>query len=711
MTLYTLKIPAYTFALTDVESRYIDNKRFTMRDIGKLEKRIERLEYFTSLNILEKETAATDITGDNSRDSLFNSTGSRFKNGILVDPFAGHSIGDVTLDDYNASVHFSTKQLRPPFYYDNFRFTYDSSTSNNTVKTGDLITLPYTEVVLNEQPYATRVERVTPVLTSHWLGHIELSPSGDEWFEAELAPELIVNVEGNYDAVMEANRDSIGTVWNAWQTQWSGVVSSSSNSWVSGSREITRNIQTVRTDQTRTGIRTDVVEQIDLESQGTRVIAQAMIPFCRQNGIIFEGSNFLPNTQLYLFFYRKDVNSYTTPSEGFSTSDASLIMGDALISSPSGKIEGTFQIPDPKEVGNPIFRCGEISFRLTASPNNITSHDPVTAGETTYFAKGILETEQETIIATRNAVVVRTDMNDATSIFSNIVDQNERQLPFGGNNNGRFSGQASFADGDDGDGDGDGGDGGDGGDADDGGDPLAQTFMVSEPGGAFLTSCDFFFQQKDDSIPITCEIRNVVNGYPGPKIMPFGRVVLEPSEVSVSEDGQTATKFTFKSPVYVQEGFEYCLCLLTQVPTWKVWIARMGETELQSTLIETAVGGTATEASNILYGKRTVSDQPDIGVMFKSHNNRTWAPSLMEDIKFTLRRARFTTTTGNVPLQNRHMPFWHSATSVKVLEENPVEFLDGSTTVQFKHKDHHMYSTLNNTSISRIASGLSLIHI
>ena len=34
----------------------IDNKRFTMRDIGKLEKRIERLEYFTSLNILEKET-------------------------------------------------------------------------------------------------------------------------------------------------------------------------------------------------------------------------------------------------------------------------------------------------------------------------------------------------------------------------------------------------------------------------------------------------------------------------------------------------------------------------------------------------------------------------------------------------------------------------------------------------------------------------------
>ena len=70
MTLYTLKIPAYTFALTDIETRYIDNKRFTMRDIGKLEKRIERLEYYTSLNFLEKETASRSITSDSAKDTL-----------------------------------------------------------------------------------------------------------------------------------------------------------------------------------------------------------------------------------------------------------------------------------------------------------------------------------------------------------------------------------------------------------------------------------------------------------------------------------------------------------------------------------------------------------------------------------------------------------------------------------------------------------------
>ena len=34
MTLYNLDIPAYTFNSSDVDTQYIDNRRFTMRDIG-----------------------------------------------------------------------------------------------------------------------------------------------------------------------------------------------------------------------------------------------------------------------------------------------------------------------------------------------------------------------------------------------------------------------------------------------------------------------------------------------------------------------------------------------------------------------------------------------------------------------------------------------------------------------------------------------------
>ena len=79
----------------------------------------------------------------------------------------------------------------------------------------------------------------------------------------------------------------------------------------------------------------------------------------------------------------------------------------------------------------------------------------------------------------------------------------------------------------------------------------------------------------------------------------------------------------------------------------------MGETEIQSTLATSGVGGTATATSNALFAERTVSEQPGVGVMFKSHNGRTWAASLMEDVKFRLNRCQFTANTGEVPLVNK----------------------------------------------------------
>ena len=47
-----------------------------------------------------------------------------------------------------------------------------------------------------------------------------------------------------------------------------------------------------------TRIITSVVEKIDSESVGTKVISTAMIPFIRASNINFEGFDFLPNTQV-----------------------------------------------------------------------------------------------------------------------------------------------------------------------------------------------------------------------------------------------------------------------------------------------------------------------------------------------------------------------------------------------------------------------------
>ena len=52
MLLYYLKLPAYTFNTSDVTVIPIDNRRYTMRDIGLLNRRIENLEYYTQIIIV-----------------------------------------------------------------------------------------------------------------------------------------------------------------------------------------------------------------------------------------------------------------------------------------------------------------------------------------------------------------------------------------------------------------------------------------------------------------------------------------------------------------------------------------------------------------------------------------------------------------------------------------------------------------------------------
>ena len=53
-------------------------------------------------------------------------------------------------------------------------------------------------------------------------------------------------------------------------------------------------------------------------------------------------------------------------------------------------------------------------------------------------------------------------------------------------------------------------------------DPLAQTFLIDDEGGVFLTSIDIFFSTKDAAIPVTVQVRNVVNSYPGENITILG---------------------------------------------------------------------------------------------------------------------------------------------------------------------------------------------
>jgi hypothetical protein len=669
MKLATVVLPAYTFKPSDVRIVREKNQRFTMRDIGELERRIDNVEYYTALSLLERDAASFEITDANGL--------SRFKSGFVVDNFSGFKLSDTQHKDFECSIDMQKGHLRPKsitkglFLEENIS-TDAARTSVGYQKTGDLITLPYTEEAHITQPYASRVEKVTPYLTHSWVGIISLSPDSDEWFETEVAPELIINVDGNFSAVTSANENQLGTVWNAWETQWSGsstrIISSG------GEQDATTLRTTTTTQESRSGVRTEVVENVDRESLGLRVINRAVIPILRSRTITFIGNNFRPNTRLYVFFDKTDVGLHITPASSTYSDASTPIAGingttNTLISDPSGKVEGTFLIPDPKVQGNIQFKTGELQFRLTSSSKNLSGSDAsidgnatadtiadslTTAGQAIFFSQGILETSQESIIATRNATITQTKINQERSTSSS-----------------RLSWLPPIQD------PGDSGDGG-------GGDPLSQTFTVQgeNPGdGKFITSIDVFFSEKDDTLPVIMEIRNTVNGYPGAKILPFGRVVKAPADVNLSDTGATATTFTFDSPVYLKDSIEYCVTLMSHVDAYKVWISRMGENDVGD--------------------NRIISDQPHLGILFKSSNNTAWKPSYLEDLKFTLKTAKFTTNTaGTVTLQNSTLP-------VKTLDNNSIIMTGASTALQVKHRNHHMYATSNNVTISGVSTDIT----
>jgi hypothetical protein len=750
MVLYTLNLEPYIFSTSaqSVQITKIENKRYTMRDIGKLEARINNIEYYTSLSLLEQQTESLTITDP--------ATGlNRFKNGFMVDNFSGHSVGDTKNIDYYCSIDMEKNELRPFFSMQNVNLiekvsTDSARTSANYKITGDLITLPYTTAAIITQPYASRLENINPFSIFTFLGNVSLNPPSDTWFEVNRRPDIVQNQEGDFNtiATLAEKAGVLGTVWNSWQTQWTGTsvtsrsVSGSAAAYANtnsngsfslnggwgrsvGDYTVTETTATT-VGQSRTGINTSVVAKIDTQLVNDRVLSTAVIPYIRSRNILIQTTGLKPYTKFYPFFDNVAVDSYCTPATkitytgavefdstsnvGANTTDtARLINGDSNICLNTGdvvtgqssgatavvvgtekilndsgnvterniyvvNIKGTFTTGESiagsvslvtgtnitvgtvKTAGSSIytdvngkvqmlftipstdlvrFRTGQRQFTLTdVSENDITY---TSKGNGQYYAQGVLETKQATYMSTRNGVLVQ---NQVDPEYQTITQTTSRVVG---------AGSVYY-------------------------DPLAQTFQIQSKGGAFLTSVDLFFASKDKRVPVRVEIREVVNGSPGKTILPYSQVTLNPEQVNISTttvtlpdgtivpDYNTATTFTFPSPVYVQDLGEYAIVVSSDSNSYKAWISNMGD--------------------QIPGSSRMISEQPYAGVLFKSQNGSTWTANQDQDLKFTLKRAVFATNTiGTVQFTN-------DIINKVVLDNNPFETNIGSAKLKVFHPNH-----------------------
>ena len=297
------------------------------------------------------------------------------------------------------------------------------------------------------------------------------------------------------------------------------------------------------------------------------------------------------------------------------------VTGTELITDEKGELRFSLHIPDPKIASNPKFTTGTNTIRLTTVASNPARLDPgESSAETDYVATGYARNVQEQTLSIKTPEVERRQIGTDQPI-SRVTQEltretiTENQTTFGGWY-----------------------------------DPLAQSFLVdtdNKSDGVFITGGDLYFKTKDNTIPVTVQIRTMRDGTPTTTVVPFGQVNIEPSDVLTSDDGSVATNFKFNSPVYLQAGYEYALVLIAPTEKYLTFITRMGEEDLLL--------------------KAVYNRQPYLGSLFKSQNQSTWTPSQLEDLKFTLNKAKFVTNTpSSVIFYNSELPLG------RIRKNNPV---------------------------------------
>lgn len=410
MVLYNLFVPAYGFDSTNIRTEYVPHRRYTMSDIGKLEKRISNLEYYTSLSLLERNANDKDI---------FDSTGQRFKNGIFVDSFTGHGRSEVGNSKHKCAIDKLTGQLRP-----SFTINQVEQRINGTVEDA-LVRLPATgsETIIN-QPYASVTESVIPYHVTNYRGSLELSPSGDDWVEVRVRPNLTQNENGDNDNYLNGSDSSTtyGSDWTTSSVQVNNTDGFSDEEISSLFQFIKSSLQNSEDPQQQVAgrvfhedlirgwsddlIRTKLESEEYLQWKSTQSGDTrppppeiTIVPFVRSRRVYFKVTAMKPNTRLYTYLDEVNITGYTTSLSSGSFSDyqfqdqleanrldffnenaaeAFATASDArrnIVTDANGMAEGYFIIPNNTTVRFPLGRR-VVTFTDTNSgvfDNNITT--------------------------------------------------------------------------------------------------------------------------------------------------------------------------------------------------------------------------------------------------------------------------------------------------------------------------------------------------
>lgn len=660
MVIATAVVPAYP-SLTSSESygtgrakiqtNLAGSRNYTERDVGVLDQRISRLEYYQTLSALEQQAKDFNVKDENGLD--------RFKNGIFADPFNNHSLGDVSNFEYAIAIDERVGIARPKIK----RTTVDLKVGNttNVVAEGQVAKLPYVSKLLIEQPYASKYRNATESVWK-WSGNVTLFPSYDFAQDETRLPD--VNVVIDTASPWQDFADSpFGTQYGDWTTSTRLLDSDVSTSVTSSTRNsgsstiTTTNTTTTTTDliettnsRSVTGLKVD--SSTSMYDLGTYVTDVTLNPFMRSREVSFIATSLKPNSRFWVYFDETPVSQYCAPGVASNLFDVATgtatvtegresdvitrtgEWGAQLVSDESGNLYGIFKIPDG------VFKVGDRKF-VIANVDSLTAGDDamMSSAAVIYTASSMSVTKKSasiSVIEPKISVDIGSEVNvqSATKTTSKtvtnttIIRNEDTRENRSDNINTR------------------------------GNDPLGQSFFNTTPEGnipgVFLDKFEIFFKAKDPTLGVTLYVCEMSAGFPDTsKIVDSS--YLKPSEVNVSDDGTAATTFRFPNIPYLTAEKFYSFFIMPDgnSPEYLVWMAEVG-------------------GQDIATGFKIFSN-PYIGTAFLSSNSDSWTVLQTEDIKFKMYRCQFTSLTGTMSLVDQDDDYF---------TVNGFSIANNSTTVQ-----------------------------
>jgi hypothetical protein len=621
-----------------VKARARGVKNYTMRDIAKIERKIESLEYYISLNQLEQQVENLLIQDENGL--------TRFKNGYIVDPFNDINLGNLEDTDFSAAVHFDRKILTPSVKTFPLDLRYKSSSGASifpSTSNPDVGALSRdSHVKLLGQNYATSFRNCVSNFYSY-AGEGTLVPEHDMVHDTVTNPvNLEIDLATPFNQFVRNLQQFIPMTGSVTRNIGTVQIGAAADWFPSTVQQTTTSNIQINEPTTRTQQVGDFVSNVEFR------------PFMRSRDVRVYMSGLRPNTRHYFFFDEVPVNDRVAPGTNVNSARAVQPFGnqgDAVLSDSNGVIRAIFTIPEE------TFFVGERVLTVTdVDQYSSIASAGTSGGRLTYHAYNIAVDKSALTATTR---VPQSSI--VTSTTTRTLPGRPRPRPQreeGGGNN-------------------------DGGGGCGGCDPLAQTFFIKDGMGrgsntVFASKIDLYFKRKSDVNGVNIMLREVLNGYPTALIIPFSKIHLTPDQVNVSDDASVVTTVTFDAPIRLDTEKEYCVVVHPDAndPNYLIFTSKIGGNDL---------------TPGVTQGQPVVQDWGD-GVLFTSTNNRAWSAYQDEDIKFTLYRHDFNSSSGTVTLTNADHEFI-------TLSDWTGRFLPGEK----------VYQTIGSTATVSIALNTSLV--